>query len=177
MHIMYTSYIVATWSVAVWKALKNDKTSFKSVCFAWPDDAPYFLSFRQLQHLWYHFLRKNARKLGYSYNQIFHMMRNVPLQIYTGDHKPESDKPKKRVRRAATAYKSRVWLYGVIPYVIQSNFSSKYPEVLGMNLERWLRGVSGFPTVQHLHKFNQECLECDVLERGSILDFSPQAVR
>lgn len=37
----------------------------------------------------------------------------------------EEDRPKRRVRRAATAYKSRTWPYGVIPYVIQANFTSK----------------------------------------------------
>uniref|UniRef100_A0A0R3WUF4 Polyprotein n=1 Tax=Hydatigena taeniaeformis TaxID=6205 RepID=A0A0R3WUF4_HYDTA len=35
----------------------------------------------------------------------------------------EADQPKRRVRRAATAYKSRTWPYGVIPYVIQANFT------------------------------------------------------
>ena len=36
------------------------------------------------------------------------------------------DHPKQRVRRAATAYKSRTWPYGVIPYVIQANFTSQF---------------------------------------------------
>lgn len=92
------------------------------------------LCFRQLRQLWYHFLRNNARKLGYSYNQIYHMMRHVPLKIRTGGkHRPRSQRPKRRVRRAATAYKSRVWPFGVIPYVIQSNFSSKQSEPGGLD--------------------------------------------
>lgn len=42
----------------------------------------------------------------------------------------EEDKPLRRVRRAATAYKSRTWPYGVIPYVIQANFTSKWHELV-----------------------------------------------
>lgn len=35
-----------------------------------------------------------------------------------------------RERRAATARKDRLWDYGVIPYMIEANFSGEYTELV-----------------------------------------------
>ncbi|VDD74489.1 unnamed protein product [Mesocestoides corti] len=53
------------------------------------------------------------------------------------DQLPEEDRPKRRTRRAATAYKSRTWPYGVIPYVIQANFSSETKATIMKAMRHW----------------------------------------
>uniref|UniRef100_A0A0X3NJV3 Metalloendopeptidase n=1 Tax=Schistocephalus solidus TaxID=70667 RepID=A0A0X3NJV3_SCHSO len=47
------------------------------------------------------------------------------------------EEPKRRVRRAATAYKSRTWPYGVIPYIIQANFSSETKATIMKAMRHW----------------------------------------
>ncbi|KAH9281792.1 Tolloid-like protein 1 [Echinococcus granulosus] len=49
----------------------------------------------------------------------------------------EEDRPRRRVRRAATAYKSRTWPYGVIPYVIQANFTSETKATIMKAMRHW----------------------------------------
>ncbi|KAM7538912.1 hypothetical protein Aperf_G00000048657 [Anoplocephala perfoliata] len=47
------------------------------------------------------------------------------------------DRPLQRVRRAATAYKSRTWPYGIIPYVIQANFTSETKATIMKAMRHW----------------------------------------
>nr|VZI27763.1 unnamed protein product [Spirometra erinaceieuropaei] len=47
------------------------------------------------------------------------------------------EEPKRRSRRAATAYKSRTWPYGVIPYIIQANFSSETKATIMKAMRHW----------------------------------------
>ncbi|KAM3183271.1 hypothetical protein ACTXT7_010677 [Hymenolepis weldensis] len=49
----------------------------------------------------------------------------------------DEGQPLRRVRRAATAYKSRTWPYGVIPYIIQANFTSETKATIMKAMRHW----------------------------------------
>lgn len=89
---------------------------------------------RRQQDLWDRAMRTkeaaSARDRNVSRSQratgIHETLRSLARDSKRGGDETFGDQRGRRVRRAATAYKSRTWPYGVIPYVIQANFSSMF---------------------------------------------------
>lgn len=59
-------------------------------------------------------------------NKLYQQKADILMFTPEQRKKKEFSQGKRRSKRAATAYVSRTWTNGVIPYIIQANFSSKF---------------------------------------------------
>ncbi|KAA3681817.1 uncharacterized protein DEA37_0009101, partial [Paragonimus westermani] len=57
--------------------------------------------------------------------------------LYQNDFVPVQSKRTRRTKRAATAYVSRTWPNGVIPYIIEANFSSETKATIVKAMRHW----------------------------------------
>ncbi|KAK4475755.1 hypothetical protein MN116_001015, partial [Schistosoma mekongi] len=79
-------------------------------------------------------LRTNAfNQLNKSYKQNANLLAFTPEQ----GMKMQFSQGKRRSKRAATAYVSRTWTNGVIPYIIQANFSSETKATIMKAMRHW----------------------------------------
>lgn len=64
-------------------------------------------------------------------------VQKVPTQYVIKKKSSVQNPPHKRVTRAATARKERVWDYGVIPYEIDGNFSGMHKALFKQAMRHW----------------------------------------
>lgn len=68
------------------------------------------------------------------------------------DDSSATTQPRRRVQRAATARKERVWDYGVIPYEIDGNFSGAHKALFKQAMRHW----ENFTCVKFVEKVPSE---------------------
>ncbi|KAL3313693.1 Dorsal-ventral patterning tolloid-like protein 1, partial [Cichlidogyrus casuarinus] len=106
---------------------------------------------------------------------------HLPLHSSTSDLMATSAaRRSRRVKRAATAYKSRTWPHGIIPYVIESNFSSETKVTIMKAMRHWenYTCLSFVEREEHHESFiiftEKSCGCCSYVGRRSETD--PQAI-